>query len=187
MIPSDGMSETAPPLHIETHRLILRPAVRGDAESIFRYAGSPAVTCFTDFARHTSLRDSEAFALECERAWDSGTAAPWAIVLKATREFIGAIELRMRPPKADFGYVLNEAFWGHGYATEAATAVVNWAIAQPSIYRVWATCDPDNRASARVLEKAGLLYEARLENWVARPQRGQAAGPSLIYGIIRPT
>ena len=105
---------------------------------------------------------------------------------KATGQFIGTIELRVSPPKADFGYILGEAFWGQGFATEAAAAIVNWAIAQPSIYRVWATCHPQNVASIRVLEKAGLRFEATLANWEARPQRGEAAGPSMVYSLTRP-
>jgi len=186
MVACEVMADPIPPRYIQTHRLALRPITRGDTHAIFRYASSPTVTRFVEFAQHTALQDSETFALECERAWGSGTAAPWAIVLRTTDEFVGVIELRLRPPKADFGYVLDEAFWGHGYATEAATAVVNWAIAQPAIDRVWATCDPANRASARVLEKAGLHCETRLESWAARPQHGQAAGPSLLYALTKP-
>jgi len=64
--------------------------------------------------------------------------------------------------------------------------VVDWAYAQPEIFRVWATCHPDNLASIRVLEKAGLLQEGRLENWEARPQLGLLAGPSLVFAKIRP-
>jgi RimJ/RimL family protein N-acetyltransferase len=69
--------------------------------------------------------------------------------------------------------------------SEAATAVVAWAMAQPAIHRVWATCAPDNVASVRVLEKAGLRLEGRLACWEARPNLGLAAGDCLVYALTR--
>ena len=70
-------------------------------------------------------------------------------------------------------------------ATEAASAVVAWTIAQPTIFRLWATCHPENAASAAVLRKAGLHYEATLANWESRPQLGEMAGPSHCYALTR--
>lgn len=107
-------------------------------------------------------------------------------MLKDTGQFIGVIELRLSPPKADFGYILCEAFWGLGYTTEAAKSVVTWAIQQPEIHRLWATCHPDNTASASVLRKAGLTYETTLKNWESRPQLEEVAGSSDCYALIRP-
>ena len=115
----------------------------------------------------------------------SGAAFPWAIVQKADDGLMGVIELRLSPPKGDFGYILGERFWGNGFATEAARAVVDWAFNQSGIFRVWATCHPDNVASAKVLKKAGLRLEATLANWEARPQLGELAGPSLSFARTR--
>ena len=90
-----------------------------------------------------------------------------------------------KAPKADFGYILCRSHWGRGFASEAASAVVAWALAQPAIHRVWATCSPDNVRSARVLEKSGLRLEGRFAKWEARPNLGQAAGDSLVYAVTR--
>ncbi len=46
---------------------------------------------------------------------------------------------------------------------EAVRAVVRWASSNPSVFRVWAVCDVENRASARVLEKTGFLREGILK------------------------
>ncbi len=170
----------------QTDRLTLRPVTRADAADVFAYAGQAAPTRFMPFVRHRELAESLAFAVRCEEARVSGAAFPWAIVERATGAFTGVIELRLSPPKADFGYILNEAAWGRGFASEAASAIVAWAIAQPQINRVWATCHPDNAASAAVLKKAGLGYEATLANWEARPQLGEAAGPSCVYALTKP-
>lgn len=71
------------------------------------------------------------------------------------------------------------------YATEASTAVVSWAIQQRGIFRVWATCHPDNLRSAKALEKSGLKLEGRLANWEPRPNIGETAGESLVYALTR--
>lgn len=170
-----------------TDRLKLRPVVRSDAGEIFRtYAGEAAPTWFMPFERHRGVSDSIAFAERCESCWETGSAFPWSVIETSSGQFLGVLELRLAPPKADFGYIFGKAFWGRGFATEAASAVVAWAIAQPSILRVWATCHPDNAASAAVLRKAGLSYEATLANWEGRPQIGEAAGPSDCYALTRP-
>lgn len=137
------------------------------------------------FERHRDLTESIAFAERCESCWQSGSAFPWAVTEKSSGQLLGVLELRLSPPKADFGYILGEPFWGHGFAAEAASVVVAWAIAQPSIFRVWATCHPDNAASAAVLRKAGLSYEATLANWESRPQLNEIAGPSDCYALTK--
>jgi [ribosomal protein S5]-alanine N-acetyltransferase len=152
---------------------------------VFGYAGASAPTRFMPFARHRSVADSVGFAERCEAVWIAGAAYPWAVLEKATGRFLGVIELRLSPPRADFGYIFREDSWGQGFATEAASAVVGWAIAQPSIFRVWATCHPDNSASAAVLRKVGFIHEATLENWEARPQLNERAGPSHCYAVAK--
>jgi ribosomal-protein-alanine N-acetyltransferase len=174
------------PEAFQTHRLRLRPVAQTDAEDIFRtYAGEASPTRFMPFERHRDIAESVAFAERCESCWKSSSAFPWAVTKTSSGQFLGVLELRLAPPKADFGYILGEPFWGHGFATEAASAVVAWAIAQPSIFRVWATCHPGNAASAAVLRKAGLRYEATLGNWEARPQLNEIAGSSDCYALTK--
>jgi [ribosomal protein S5]-alanine N-acetyltransferase len=171
---------------LETARLPLRPITVSDAPDIFYgYASDVEATKFVTFSRHRSLDESKEFARRCVACWQDGSAYPWAIFARDEAKFAGVIELRLRPPKADFGYILCKAFWDRGYATEASTAVVSWAIGQPGMFRVWATCHPDNVRSARVLEKSGLKFEGRLANWEQRPNIGEPAGESLVYALTR--
>lgn len=174
------------PEHLETARLKLRPVELTDAADIFAYAGEEAPTRFMNFPRHSSLVESEAFAKRCVDCWESSSAFPWAIIAKGSNQLMGVIELRVAPPKADFGYILNESYWGQGFATESASAVVGWAIAQGPIFRVWATCHPRNIGSAPVLRKVGLSFEATLANWEERPQLGEKAGSSACYAMTKP-
>jgi len=180
------MTTLRPPQNFRTARTTLRPVTRGDAAAIFNgYANSPWATRYMVWPR-TTAPAVDGVAERSEQSWASGHAFPWAVVLQSTREFIGVIELRLNPPKADLGYIFCEPFWGRGLASEVVSCVVEWAFAQAEIFRVWATCHPDNAASIRVLNKAGLKFEARLENWEPRPRLGLAAGPSLVYARIKP-
>jgi [ribosomal protein S5]-alanine N-acetyltransferase len=179
------MIRVQPPQCFATARLRLRPICATDAGGVFRYAADAEATRFMIFRRHGALAESEAFVRRCETCWRDGSAFPWAISLAATGEFVGGIELRINPPKADFGYILCRDYWGRGLATEAASHVVRWALAQPQIFRVWATCHPANLASARVLEKSGLTFEGRLARWEPRPNLGEEAGDSLVYAATQ--
>lgn len=57
----------------------------------------------------------------------------------------------------EIGYGTREGYCCRGYMTEAVRAVSRWAAAQEGVTRVEAETDPDNRASQRVLEKAGYV------------------------------
>ena len=85
-------------------------------------------------------------------------AAVWFIESK-NGERIGDLCFKGLSPDgiAEIGYGLLPAFWGKGYASEAVSAVVGWALSQPGVTRIEAETDPDNAASQRVLEKAGFL------------------------------
>jgi RimJ/RimL family protein N-acetyltransferase len=180
------MTSLRPPQHLETARTLLRPVTRDDAAAIFNgYASSHAATRYMVWPR-AKAPDPASVAERSEQGWASGNAFPWAVILHATGEFLGVIELRINPPKADLGYIFCEPFWGRGFASEVVKCVVDWAFGQPEIFRVWATCHPGNAASIRVLNKAGLRFEARLENWEARPQLGLQAGPSMVYAKVKP-
>jgi RimJ/RimL family protein N-acetyltransferase len=68
-----------------------------------------------------------------------------------------------RGHRVELGYVIAQPHRGRGYATEAATRIVEWALDNPGVVRVRAYCHVDNAASARVLDKAGMVREGRLK------------------------
>ena len=59
--------------------------------------------------------------------------------------------------EAEVGYFLEREFWGHGYATEAALLVMDFAFTTLGAEEVSAACDPRNHASARVMQRCGLI------------------------------
>jgi [ribosomal protein S5]-alanine N-acetyltransferase len=175
-----------PPANIETSRLLLRLPTLSDAEPIFRkYAQDPEVTRYLTWRPHANLQVTEAFIQRCERCWQDGSAFPWVVVRKSDAELIGMLELRIQPFRTDLGYGIARGYWGSGYATEMTRAVVAWALAQESIFRVWATCDVDNPASARVLEKAGMQREGILRRYILHPNISAEPRDCYCYAAVK--
>jgi RimJ/RimL family protein N-acetyltransferase len=88
-----------------------------------------------------------------------------AIVLPVEGRLIGNCGIRMRSSyamDADIGYELDSRYWGNGYATETAHAVLAFGFAELRVHRIWAHCVAENVASAHVLEKIGMQREGRL-------------------------
>jgi [ribosomal protein S5]-alanine N-acetyltransferase len=63
---------------------------------------------------------------------------------------------------ADLGYELDQNYWGRGYATEAARALLEFGFHELRLHRIWANCIEENVASAHVLEKIGMTREGCL-------------------------
>jgi ribosomal-protein-alanine N-acetyltransferase len=70
---------------------------------------------------------------------------------------------------ANLGYVLARSEWNKGYATESVSALTDALLRSGQLHRVWAVCDVQNGASARVLEKAGMIREGVLRRWLVLP------------------
>ena len=171
---------------IHTPRLVLRPPRADDAPLIFeRWAQDPEVTRYLTWRPHTSVAETTAFVQNCIAAWRDGTGYPWVITAAADGPPIGMIDLRPAGHQASFGYLLARSAWGHGYMTEAAREVVARALAEPTVWRVWAVCDVDNLASARVLERVGLEYEGTLRRAMLHPNLSPEPRDAQLYASVR--
>ena len=172
------------PDQIRTSRLLLRPIAPDNAGPIFDgYARDPEVTRFLTWAPHASLADTEAYVAHCVAAAASRT---FVLVGCDDGALRGAFGLRWPAPhRFDFGYVLARPWWGQGLMTEAMTAVAEWALTQPGIWRIGAHCDVENPASARVMEKAGLQREGLLRRWMVLPAFGDEPRDCLSYARTR--
>ena len=146
------------PETFDLDRLRLRRPKLTDAEALFAIASDPEVARFADWPLSTSMESTLARLRQRATDWEGGAEYYWVITLAHDDRAIGAIASCVDKRAADFGYLLDRHHWRNGYATEAARAIVEWAFSMPSIRRVWATCDTENVASVRVLEKAGLVY-----------------------------
>lgn len=88
--------------------------------------------------------------------------------------------------RCEDGYVLAPRLWRRGLMSEAVAGLIEWAMASPEIFRVWAVCDADNVASARLLESVGMRREGTLRRWLVHPNLGDAPRDCLCYAIVKP-
>jgi ribosomal-protein-alanine N-acetyltransferase len=175
-----------PPETVLTARLRLRKPVSEDAEEIFRrYAQDPEVTKYLTWRPNRTIEETHEFLRACFVAWEEARSFHWIIVRKKDSQLLGMISARIDAHKWELGYVLARKYWGKGYMTEAVEAVIDRAFKQPEIYRVWAVCDIDNLASARVMEKAGMKREGILRRWSIHPNLGAEPRDSYCYSATK--
>lgn len=177
-----------PPEVLETDRLRLRVPTLEDAPEIFlQYAQDPEVTKYLTWRPHQSIETALEFARHQTEEWQNqeGAVFPWVITLKDDDCLLGMIRLHLEGHRADLGYVLARRHWNRGFATEAVRLLVDWSLAQTDIFRVWAVCDAENAASARVLEKAGMTREGLLRRWLVLPNLGDAPRDHWCYAKVK--
>ncbi|MEN8159047.1 MAG: GNAT family N-acetyltransferase [Myxococcota bacterium] len=166
---------------LATPRLRLRRPRVADAALVFEAFGhDPEVMRFLAWRPHASLADAEAALGRRIERLANGVEYSW--ILEAEGAAVGMISAWRDGAALELGFVLTRSAWGRGLMTEAARAVVDWAIGA-GVRRVWATCDVENGASARVLSKAGLAPQGPFERPVVRPNLSSGPRPSLLFSV----
>jgi [ribosomal protein S5]-alanine N-acetyltransferase len=152
-------------LPLRTERLIARDFELSDFDAVHAYASDPEVARFMFFAPRTP--DETRTYLERMVATQRQvprTVWELAVIRAADGRLIGGCDLTLaQPHEADLGFIFARDAWALGFASEIARALVRAGFEELGVARVFATCDVDNHASARVLEHAGLTREARLD------------------------
>lgn len=146
-------------IKLQTARLYLREFTLADAELLFQMHQDPAITRYTgDPLPWDSVAAAKHVLKEAILPQYEKGIGRWAVHLKQTDEFIGWCGLKDVGHEIDLGYRYIQTYWGNGYATEAAKAVLEYgkALRLPNIV---GRASVDNKASLRVLEKIGLQQE----------------------------
>ena len=173
------------PVSLRTERLVLRPASESDAQAIYAgYAQDREVTRFLMWRPHEDIVETRDYLRRCELGWSTGTELTWMLTRASDATVLGAIALRPDGHKASIGYVLARSSWGQGLMSEAGRAVLNAASTRRELHRIWAVCDAENSASARVLEKIGMSREGVLRRWVIHPNISAEPRDALCYSWI---
>ena len=157
---------------LQTARLVLRPFTLADAPAVRRLAGERDVAATTLNIPHPYEEGvAEDWIRTHAPRFESGELATFAITERGTGELLGAIGLAITPQheRAEMGYWIGKSYWGRGYATEAAAAMLAYAFDVLGLNRVHATHLTRNPASGRVMHKVGMTYEGRsrehLKKW----------------------
>jgi ribosomal-protein-alanine N-acetyltransferase len=152
--------------HIETQRLRIRPFQPNDWQAVYDYTSDPAVMMYIPEGPFT-LEQAKAFVSD-----NMGEQAHFVAVLLNTDDLlVGHMEFHpwFASQTYEIGWVFNRAYHGYGYATEAAMALLQYGFETLHLHRIIATCQPENVASCRVMEKLGMRREAHFRKCIRLP------------------
>ncbi len=186
MDPHPRLIGSAGPLfpRLETARLRLRAFRLADAAEVQRLAGDPQVADGTLLPHPYEGGMARAWIWDQAFEYMEGVAINFAIERSDDAALVGAIGLEIDRVGAcaKLGYWLGRAYWGRGYATEAARAVVGYGFAVLELERIGAPCLRWNAASARVLEKIGFTQEGSRRSYIAARGREDTVD---THGVLR--
>lgn len=161
---------------IETDRLLLRPLTTADLDEIVEMHSTPEVKRrMGAFDRRAALARLERNELE----WEERGHGLVAILERASGRFLGRSGLKYwrQFDEIEVGWVLRPDVWGHGYATEAGRACLDWGFRDLQVPYLTAMILPDNQRSIAVAERLGM-----------QPLRTDSLMdlPVTVYAIERP-
>ena len=170
---------------LDGRAVVLRELRLSDWEGIHSYASLPEACRYQAWGPNTE-EDSRAF---CEQQLAAALEEPRRLyalaITKSDVDYIlGMASLHVRSfehGQADISYIVHPREWGKGYATDSAFLLLEFGFSALRLHRIYATCDPRNLASARVLEKIGMTLEGRLRESL-RIRDGWR--DSLVYSIL---
>ncbi len=178
------MSDTRD-LNLETERLTLREFQEEDCQAVQEYAADPEVVRYMPWGPNTA-QDTLVFIRKAIAGRNDFPRLSFDLVLidRLDTRLIGACGIYVRNTgnkEGEIGYVLNRCFWNQGYVSEAAHRLVAFGFEELKLHRIYATCDPSNTGSYRVMEKIGMRKEGLLRDHKLMKGRWR---DSLIYSIL---
>jgi [ribosomal protein S5]-alanine N-acetyltransferase len=151
--------------HIETQRLRIRSFQPNDWQAVYDYTSDPDVMMYIPEGPFTP-EQAKAFVAD-----NMGEQARFvAVLLKPDDMLVGHMEFHpwFASQTYEIGWIFNRAYHGQGYATEAAMALLQYGFEALHLHRIIATCQPQNVASRRVMEKLGMRREAHFRKCIRR-------------------
>jgi len=169
---------------LTTERLVLRRFRAGDAPVLAAYRSDEDTARYQSWAPPFTLEQAEQFVVQMSGADpDKPGWFQWAVELQSERALIGDVGVGLRDNlrQADLGFTLAPDRRGHGYATEAVTAVLDRLFDVQGVRRVSAECDARNLPSARLLERVGFTREGLRRSHVRL--KGEWTD-ELLFGLL---
>ena len=185
-------------MQIKTERLVLREYVAEDWSVLADYQSDPRYQCFEPWNSGLMFDEFVQGLVARFVYWQSQKPRyrfQLAICLPDADEPIGSCGIRVNEPgsrSAELGYELAPAYWGQGYATEAARAMLSWAFSRRQagglgLREVHAEVVDGNEASCRVLARLGMTLRGRRARYYwMHPGNRDSWRDALVYGILVP-
>jgi RimJ/RimL family protein N-acetyltransferase len=151
--------------------------------------GGPVNLKYTQWLNRTSRQDVEAAARTYIEEW----AAPennhrtWILTERATGSIAGiqSVRLERNVGVLDWSALIGVGFRGRGYGPEMLRHLIDWALAQPDLWRVQGVCDFANHAASRCMQRAGMKVEGVLGRFARMPNISSEPRDVLMYAAVR--
>lgn len=165
---------------IKTNRLVLRAFQSADAADLAAYRNLPEVAALQTWESF-SLEDAQKLITQMQTL-KRPTAFEWfQIAVTLEGKLIGDLAFKLEDRQAEIGFSFDPVYQKKGYATEAVTALLEFAFDELRLHRVHATTDPRNTNSMGLLERLGFRKEGHLlENFWFKG----AWVDDVLYGIL---
>jgi len=155
---------------LETDRLILRPFYHEDMDEYLSFAFTPEVQCYmgNPLLDYSSEKHITNWLNNINgRLLKSKTVFTWCVEHKADKKVIGRVDLGgfIKKSTAELAYHFSKNYWNMGFAKEAITEVVRFAIEDLKLHRIQALVMPDNIYSIKALKRAGFAEEGLLRKY----------------------
>jgi RimJ/RimL family protein N-acetyltransferase len=153
---------------LETQRLVLRELRGEDFEALAIFLADAEVMRYLT-GEPLTRGDAWRNLATSIGHWHLRGYGAWAVERKADGAFIGRVGM-LKPegwPGLEIGWTLGRPYWGHGYATEAARAAMNYAFLTQPVDRIISVIDPDNTPSQAVARRLGEVRGERREIVIA--------------------
>ena len=171
---------------IPTARLTLRALTPDDVPALFAIFGDPEVCRYWSHPALPHLAAAAELQAHIARCFAERSLFQWGIAERDTGRVVGTCTLAALSPehrRAEVGFALARAVWGHGYIAEVMPALLRFAFQTLDLHRLEADVEPRNDRSIRVLERAGFEREGYLRERYLLDGEWQDA---VLYGLLRP-
>jgi ribosomal-protein-alanine N-acetyltransferase len=170
---------------LRTERLCLRPFALTDAPVVRELAGQREIASTTLNVPHPyEAGMAEEWISTHQTSFERGELVNFAVTLREGGTLVGAIGLviTQRYNRAEMGYWIGKPYWGRGYCSEAAMALVKYGFGELELNRIFAHHFTRNPASGRVMQKIGMRHEGHLRQHV---RKWDVYEDEELYGILR--
>lgn len=149
-------------MEIKGKKVILRSWQKGDAKELMLLVQDRQISRFTRVPWPYKLKDAKKFIRECGEKGKKKTEFGFAVISLENKKIVGSIGIMTidrHSRKAEIGYLLGKEHRGRGYMAEAVQLALGFAFGKLKLNRVRISCSTKNKASRKVIEKAGARFE----------------------------
>lgn len=171
--------------HLESERITLRDIEEKDWRDVHKYASQSIVCKYQSWGPNTKEESRDFVKKVIEDAKiEPRSRFVFAVLDKKDHQMIGSGEINIRDFTNRIGeiaYIINPDYWGKGFATEVANLLIEFGFKEFHLHRIFATCDPRNSGSTKVLERVGMTREGKIrENLLIKNEWRD----SFLYSIL---